>query len=127
MLLFLQLLDFQLKRLGQWTKGKSCDTFGPIGPYCVTKDEIKNPQNLTIWLDLNGKRMQSGHTGKMIFKINYILSYLSNFMTLLPGDIITTGTPSGVGDGMIPPVYLKKGDTMRLEIDQLGYQLHKIK
>ena len=108
-------------------KGKSADTFGPIGPYLVTKDEIPDIQNINLSLDVNNKRMQTGNTKKMIFNVNYILSYLSNFMTLLPGDIITTGTPSGVGDGMIPPVYLKKGDTMRLEIDQLGYQLHKIK
>jgi len=119
--------EFQKNRGGQWIKGKSADTFGPIGPYLVTSEEIPDVQNLNMFLDVNDKRMQVGNTGKMIFNINYILSYLSNFMTLLPGDIITTGTPPGVGDGKKPPVYLKKGDKMRLEIDLLGYQLHHVK
>ena len=119
--------EFQKNRGGQWIKGKSADTFGPIGPYLVTSEEIPNVQNLNMFLDLNDKRMQTGNTGKMIFNINYILSYLSNFMTLLPGDIITTGTPPGVGDGKKPPIYLKKGDKMRLEIDLLGHQLHHVK
>ena len=119
--------DFQKNRGGQWIKGKSSDTFGPIGPYLVTTDEIPDVQNLNMHLDVNNKRMQTGHTSKMIFNINYILSYLSNFMTLLPGDIVTTGTPAGVGDGKKPPVYLKKGDNIRLEIEKLGYQLHDVK
>ena len=119
--------EFQKNRGGQWIKGKSADTFGPIGPYLVTSEEIPDVQNLNMFLDVNDKRMQTGNTGKMIFNINYILSYLSNFMTLLPGDIITTGTPPGVGDGKKPPIYLKKGDKMRLEIDLLGYQLHHVK
>ena len=119
--------EWQIEKLGQWVKGKSADTFGPIGPYLVTKDEIPNVQDLNLSLDVNGKRMQTGNTKKMIFNINYILSYLSYFMTLLPGDIVTTGTPAGVGDGKKPPVYLKKGDNIRLEIEKLGYQLHDVK
>ena len=119
--------EFQKKRGGQWIKGKSADTFGPIGPYLVTTDEIPNVQKLNMILDINNKRMQTGNTANMIFSINFILSYLSNFMTLLPGDIITTGTPPGVGDGKKPPIYLKKGDKMRLEIDFLGQQLHEVK
>jgi len=108
--------------LGQWVKGKSADTFGPIGPYLVTKDEIPNVQDLNLSLDVNGKRMQTGNTKKMIFNINYILSYLSNFMSLQAGDIVTTGTPPGVGMGMKPQVFLKSGDVMKLTIDHLGEQ-----
>ena len=119
--------EFQIERKGQWVKGKSCDTFGPIGPYLVTRDEILDVQNLNMSLDLNGQRMQTGNTNKMIFNMNYILSYLSNFMSLQPGDIVTTGTPPGVGMGMKPPQYLKAGDEMRLSIDMLGEQSHKIK
>ncbi len=118
---------FQKDRGGQWIKGKSADTFGPIGPYIVTADEIPDVQNLKMFLDVNGKRMQDGNTSNMIFNINYILSYLSNFMTLLPGDIITTGTPPGVGDSKDPPTYLKRGDKMRLGIDLLGEQIHYVK
>ena len=118
--------EFQIERKGQWVKGKSSDTFGPIGPYLVTRDEIPYVQNLNMSLDLNGQRMQTGNTSKMIFNMNYILSYLSNFMSLQPGDIVTTGTPPGVGMGMKPPQYLKTGDEMRLSIDTLGEQCHKV-
>ena len=114
--------EFQIEKLGQWVKGKSADTFGPIGPYLVTKDEIPNVQDLNLSLDVNGKRMQTGNTKKMIFNINYILSYLSNFMSLQAGDIVTTGTPPGVGMGMKPQVFLKSGDVMKLIIDHLGEQ-----
>ena len=119
--------EWQLEKLGQWVKGKSGDTFGPIGPYLVTQDEITNVQNLKMNLEVNNKKMQEGNTGKMIFNINYLLSYLSNFMSLQPGDIITTGTPFGVGMGMKPPTYLKSGDEIRLSIDNLGEQFHKVK
>ena len=114
--------EFQIEKLGQWVKGKSADTFGPIGPYLVTKDEIPDVQNLNLSLDVNGKRMQTGNTNNMIFNINYILSYLSNFMSLQAGDIVTTGTPPGVGMGMKPQVFLKSGDVMKLTIDHLGEQ-----
>ena len=114
--------EFQIEKLGQWVKGKSADTFGPIGPYLVTKDEIPDVQNLNLSLDVNGKRMQTGNTKKMIFNINYILSYLSNFMSLQAGDIVTTGTPPGVGMGMKPQVFLKSGDVMKLTVDHLGEQ-----
>tara|TARA_B100002003_G_C14100841_1_gene529429 strand:- start:286 stop:1131 length:846 start_codon:yes stop_codon:yes gene_type:complete len=118
--------EFQINKLGQWVKGKSADTFGPIGPYLVTKDEIDNVQNLKMTLDVNGNRMQNGNTNKMIFNINFILSYLSSFMSLQPGDIVTTGTPPGVGMGMKPPRYLKSGDEIRLSIEKLGEQFHKV-
>ncbi len=114
--------EFQLKKEGQWTKGKSCDTFGPTGPYLVTKDEIPDVQNLNMFLDVNGKRMQNGSTKTMIFSANYIVYYLSQFMSLNPGDVIATGTPPGVGGGMKPPVFLKVGDKMTLGIDGLGQQ-----
>ena len=113
---------FQIERSGQWVKGKSCDTFGPIGPYLVTKDEIADPQNLKMWLDVNGKRMQDGSTSTMVYGVNFLVSYLSQFMSLQPGDIISTGTPPGVGMGMKPQVFLKPGDVMRLGIDGLGEQ-----
>jgi len=119
--------EWQLEKLGQWVKGKSGDTFGPIGPYLVTQDEIANVQNLNMSLDVNNENMQKGNTSKMIFNINYVLSYLSNFMSLQPGDIITTGTPFGVGMGMKPPAYLKPGDEIKLSIDNLGEQFHKVK
>ena len=118
--------EWQLEKLGQWVKGKSGDTFGPIGPYLVTQDEIANVQNLNMNLEVNNKKMQKGNTSKMIFNINYLLSYLSNFMSLQPGDIITTGTPFGVGMGMKPPTYLKPGDEIKLSIDNLGEQFHKV-
>ena len=119
--------EWQIEKLGQWVKGKSADTFGPIGPYLVTRDEIKDIQNLNMNLEVNGKNMQKGNTNKMIFNINYLLSYLSNFMSLQAGDIITTGTPPGVGIGKKPPIYLKSGDEIKLTIDMLGEQHHKIK
>jgi 2-keto-4-pentenoate hydratase/2-oxohepta-3-ene-1,7-dioic acid hydratase in catechol pathway len=114
---------FQMNLTGQWTKGKSCDTFGPTGPWLVTRDEIPDPQNLGMWLDVNGKRMQTGNTRTMIFTVAEIISHMSQLMTLHPGDVISTGTPPGVGMGMKPePVYLKKGDVMELSIDGLGTQ-----
>ena len=116
---------FQIERSGQWVKGKSCDTFGPIGPYLVTKDEIADPQNLKMWLDVNGKRMQDGSTSTMVYRVNFLVSYLSQFMSLQPGDIISTGTPPGVGMGMKPQVFLKPGDVMRLGIEGLGEQKQK--
>ena len=119
--------EWQIEKLGQWVKGKSADTFGPIGPYLVTRDEIKDIQNLNMNLEVNEKNMQKGNTNKMIFNINYLLSYLSNFMSLQAGDIITTGTPPGVGMGKKPPIYLKSGDEIKLTIDMLGEQQHKIK
>jgi 2,4-diketo-3-deoxy-L-fuconate hydrolase len=114
--------EYQLERGPQWDKGKGCDTFGPIGPWLVTPDEIENIQRLDMWLDLNGKRMQTGNTRTMIFDVAKLVSYVSHFMTLLPGDVITTGTPPGVGLGMKPPLYLKKGDVMTLGIQGLGEQ-----
>jgi 2-keto-4-pentenoate hydratase/2-oxohepta-3-ene-1,7-dioic acid hydratase in catechol pathway len=113
---------FQIERSGQWTKGKSYDTFGPVGPWLVTADEIKNPQNLHLWLELNGKRVQDGNTKTMVYGVAYIVAYLSEFFTLMPGDIITTGTPPGVGMGMKPQRFLKPGDKMRVGIDGLGVQ-----
>tara|TARA_Y100000590_G_C15739433_1_gene1019716 strand:+ start:28 stop:873 length:846 start_codon:yes stop_codon:yes gene_type:complete len=118
--------EFQMERSGQWDKGKGCDTFGPIGPYLVTQDEIKDIQNLNLELKLNGKIMQKGNTNKMIFSVKHLVSYLSHFMTLNPGDIITTGTPPGVGMAKKPPLFLKKGDEMTLEIDNLGSQKQKV-
>ncbi|MEP6845167.1 MAG: fumarylacetoacetate hydrolase family protein, partial [Panacibacter sp.] len=111
---------FQLERSGTWDKGKGCDTFAPIGPYMVTKDEIDDVDNLRLWLTLNGKKMQDGTTANLIFKIPFIVSYVSQFMTLLPGDMISTGTPAGVGLGMNPQVYLKAGDVVELGIDGMG-------
>ena len=119
--------EYQLERGGQWDKGKGCDTFGPVGPWLVTADEVDDPQNLALWLDLNGRRYQSGNTRTMIFGVAQIVSYLSRFMTLEPGDLITTGTPPGVGMGVKPtPVFLKPGDRMRLGIDKLGEQLQTV-
>jgi 2-keto-4-pentenoate hydratase/2-oxohepta-3-ene-1,7-dioic acid hydratase in catechol pathway len=115
--------EFQLERGGQWDKGKGCDTFGPVGPWLVTADEVGDPQQLAMWLDVNGRRCQTGNTATMIFGVAQIVSYLSRFMTLNPGDLITTGTPPGVGMGMKPaPVYLRPGDVMTLGIDRLGQQ-----
>ena len=117
---------FQLERGSQWDRGKGCDTFGPIGPYLVTTDEISDPQTLDMWLDLNGQRMQTGNTRTMIFGVAFLVSYLSQFMTLLPGDIITTGTPPGVGMAMKPPRFLRAGDEIRLGIAGLGEQRQKV-
>ena len=116
---------FQLERSGQWVKGKSCDTFGPIGPYIVTKDEVKDPQNLKMWLKLNDKKVQDGTTATMVYGVNFLVSYLSQFMSLQPGDIISTGTPPGVGAGMKPQVFLKPGDVMELGIEGFGEQKQK--
>jgi 2,4-didehydro-3-deoxy-L-rhamnonate hydrolase len=118
--------EYQIERGGQWDKGKGCDTFGPIGPWMVTADEIPNPQDLTMWLEVNGKRHQNGSTKTMIFGVANLVSYISEFMTLYPGDLITTGTPPGVGLGMKPPLYLKAGDTMKLAIQGLGEQQQKV-
>ena len=118
--------NFQIERLGQWTKGKSHDTFGPLGPWLVTKDEIADVQKLSMWLDVNGKRCQTGSTATMIFGVKKIVSYVSEFMTLLPGDIITTGTPPGVGSGMKPPKFLNVGDVVTLGIEGLGEQRQEI-
>ena len=118
--------EWQIEKMGQWVKGKSADTFGPTGPYLVTKDEISDIKNLNLSLDVNKKRMQTGNTSKMIFNMNFILSYLSKFMSLQPGDIVTTGTPPGVGMGRKPPIFLKPGDNIRLSIDNLGEQNLKV-
>ncbi len=118
--------EWQIEKMGQWVKGKSHDTFGPIGPYLVTSDEIKDVNNLNLSLDVNGKRMQTGNTNKMIFNVYHIVSYLSKYMSLQAGDIITTGTPPGVGMGKKPQVFLKNGDTLRLSIDNLGEQNSKV-
>lgn len=118
---------FQLEREGQWVKGKSCDTFAPLGPFMATKDEIENPHNLNLWLKLNGETMQHSNTSDFIFDVPEVVSYISRFMTLLPGDIISTGTPFGVGLGLKPPRYLKEGDVMELGIDGLGTSQQKVK
>ena len=118
--------EWQIEKLGQWVKGKSHDTFGPIGPYLVTPEEISDINNLNLTLDVNGQRMQTGNTNKMIFNVYYIVSYLSKFMSLQPGDIITTGTPPGVGMGRKPQVFLKAVDKIRLSIDNLGEQNSKV-
>ena len=118
--------EWQIEKMGQWVKGKSHDTYGPIGPYLVTKDEIADVNNLKMSLDVNGARMQTGNTSTMIFNVDVIVSYLSKFMSLQPGDIITTGTPPGVGMGMKPQQFLKAGDTMKLSIENLGEQNSKV-
>ena len=117
--------EFQLERNGQWVKGKSCDTFAPLGPFLVTKDEVANVDDLNVWLKLNDRTVQKSNTSNFIFKIPFLVSYLSQFMTLLPGDVISTGTPAGVGLGMNPQVYLKPGDIMELGIDGLGTSKQK--
>ena len=118
--------EWQLEKSGQWVKGKSADTFGPTGPYLVTQDEIPDINNLNLILEVNGKTMQSGNTKNMIFNVNFLISYLSKFMSLQPGDLITTGTPAGVGMGMKPQVFLKSGDNIKLSIDFLGEQNSKV-
>ncbi|MBK1842262.1 fumarylacetoacetate hydrolase family protein [Azospirillum sp. YIM B02556] len=119
--------EFQIERQGQWTKGKSCDTFGPIGPWLVTKDEVPDPQALDMWLEVNGHRYQNGSTRTMVYGVAHIVSYLSQFMSLHPGDVISTGTPPGVGLGLKPPTYLKPGDRMELEIQGLGRQRQQVR
>ena len=114
--------EFQIEHSGQWTKGKSADTFGPVGPWLVTRDEVADPQNLSMWLEVNGRRFQNGSTATMVYGARFLVSYLSRFMSLHPGDIISTGTPPGVGMGQKPPLYLKAGDVMELEIEGLGRQ-----
>jgi 2-keto-4-pentenoate hydratase/2-oxohepta-3-ene-1,7-dioic acid hydratase in catechol pathway len=118
--------EFQIERGGQWTKGKSADTFCPIGPWLVTADEVPDPGKIELFLEVNGKTMQKGTTANLIFHVAHIVSYISHFMTLMPGDVIPTGTPAGVGLGMKPPVFLKPGDTMRLGITGLGEQHQKV-
>ena len=118
--------EFQLEKGGQWVKGKSCDTFAPLGPFMATPDEIDDVNNLRLWLSVNGKIMQDSNTANFIFQIPFLISYISQFMTLLPGDVISTGTPPGVGLGMKPPVFLKEGDVMELGIDGLGISKQKV-
>jgi 2,4-didehydro-3-deoxy-L-rhamnonate hydrolase len=118
---------FQIERSGQWCKGKGCDTFAPIGPFIATKDEIPNPNNLNLWLKLNGEMMQNSSTSDFIFNVQHVVSHISQFMTLLPGDVISTGTPFGVGLGLTPPMYLKEGDVMELGIDGLGSSKQNVK
>jgi 2-keto-4-pentenoate hydratase/2-oxohepta-3-ene-1,7-dioic acid hydratase in catechol pathway len=119
--------EFQIERCGQWVKGKSADTFGPIGPWLVSRDEVADPQRLSMWLEIDGRRYQNGSTATMIFGVAHLVSYISQFMSLQPGDIISTGTPPGVGLGQKPePVYLRPGQTMRLGIDGLGEQKQRL-
>ncbi len=118
--------EFQLEKSGQWVKGKSCDTFAPLGPFLVTRDGIENPHNLKLWLKLNGKVMQNSDTSDLVFDIPFLVSYISRFMTLLPGDIISTGTPFGVGLGLTPPRYLKEGDVVELGIEGLGVSRQEV-
>ena len=118
--------EYQLERGGSWDKGKGCDTFGPVGPWLVTADEVPDPQALSMWLDVNGKRFQTGHTRNMLFTVAQLVSYISRFMTLFPGDLISTGTPPGVGMGQRPPVFLKPGDEMRSWIQGLGEQRQRV-
>ena len=118
--------SFQTERGGTWDKGKGCDTFGPIGPWLVTRDEVPNPQRLGLWLDRNGQRLQTGNTRTMVFGVAKLISYVSQFMTLQPGDVLTTGTPPGVGMGQKPPTYLRAGDVLTLGVDGLGQQQQRV-
>ena len=118
--------EWQKEKGGQWVKGKSGDTFGPLGPYLVTKDEIEDVNNLSLTLDVNGNRHQTGNTSQMIFNFNFLIAHITSFITLMPGDIVTTGTPPGVGLGMTPPIFLKDGDEMELSVDNLGKQNIKV-
>ncbi len=119
--------EYQIERSGTWDKGKGCDTFGPTGPYLVTKDEVADFDNLRLWLEVDGEMMQDGSTATMVYRVPFLVSYLSQFMSLQPGDVISTGTPPGVGMGKKPPMYLKGGETMRLGIDGLGEQTQKVR
>ncbi len=118
--------EFQIERSGQWVKGKSADTFGPVGPWLVTRDEVPNPQHLSLFLEVNGRRRQNGSTATMVYGVGFLVSYISRFMTLMPGDIVSTGTPPGVGLGQKPPVFLKAGDQMRLGVEGLGEQHQRV-
>ena len=118
--------EYQLERGSQWDKGKGCDTFGPVGPWLVTRDELPDPQALGLWLELNGRRVQNGSTRTMVFDVPFLVSHISRYMTLMPGDVISTGTPPGVGLGQKPPVYLRPGDVMELEIEGLGKQRQRV-
>ena len=118
--------NFQIRMEGQWTKGKSCDTFGPLGPWLVTADEVADPQALGLWTEVNGHRYQNGNTNTMVYGVQYLISYLSKFMSLHPGDVVATGTPPGVGMGQKPRVFLKPGDTVRLGVDGMGVQKQKM-
>ena len=118
--------EYQLERHGTWDKGKGCDTFGPIGPWLVTRDEVPDPCALAMWLEVNGRRFQDGSTGTMVYRPAFLVSYVSRFMSLQPGDIISTGTPPGVGMGQKPPLYLKAGDRMRLGVEGLGVQSQRV-
>ena len=118
--------EYQLERCGQWDKGKGCDTFGPVGPWMVTRDEVPDPQDLAMWLEVNGRRFQNGSTRTMVFGVAHLVSYISRFMTLYPGDLISTGTPPGVGMGQKPQLYLKAGDEIRLGIAGLGEQRQRV-
>jgi 2-keto-4-pentenoate hydratase/2-oxohepta-3-ene-1,7-dioic acid hydratase in catechol pathway len=118
--------EFQLERGGQWDKGKNCETFGPIGPWLVTTDAVPDVQNLGLWLDVNDRRFQSGTTRTMVFGVRFLVHYISHFMPLEPGDVISTGTPPGVGLGQVPPIYLRPGDQIRLGIDGLGQQNQRV-
>lgn len=118
--------NFQIRMEGQWTKGKSCDTFGPLGPWLVTADEVADPQALGLWTEVNGHRYQNGNTNTMVYGVQYLISYLSKFMSLQPGDVVATGTPPGVGMGQKPRVFLKPGDTVRLGVDGMGVQEQKL-
>ena len=118
--------NFQIRMEGQWTKGKSCDTFGPLGPWLVTADEVADPQALGLWTEVNGHRYQNGNTNTMVYGVQYLISYLSKFMSLQPGDVVATGTPPGVGMGQKPRVFLKPGDTVRLGVDGMGVQKQKL-
>jgi 2-keto-4-pentenoate hydratase/2-oxohepta-3-ene-1,7-dioic acid hydratase in catechol pathway len=117
--------EYQLEHKGQWSKGKGCDTFGPIGPWLVTKDEVPDPQKLHLWLEVDGKRMQDGNTSTMVYGVAFLVAYISQFMSLLPGDVISTGTPPGVGMARRPPVFLRAGQTVRLGVEGLGVQTQK--
>ena len=118
--------EFQIERKGQWVKGKSLDTFGPVGPWLVTRDEVPDPQALSLWLELNGERVQNGTTAKMIFPVRFLVSYVSQFMTLMAGDLLITGTPAGVGMGLKPPRFLTDGDRVRLSVEGLGEQNQRV-